>query len=160
MNTMKNIDRGDIYYVDKDPRHIAVSSEIYAARPAIVLSSAMSIAQTGLATVVYLTTSPKADLPIHVKINCDGKKSIALCEQVNTVSIERFGTMMGVCSETEMEQIERGVCRALALEPMEKVSTIKDGETESLKEELLTAQKDAKYYKTLYNAIQERFLNK
>lgn len=96
---MGNIYRGDIYYIEP---YQTEGSEQRAGRPAIVVSNDLNNNYSGIAEVVYLTTQPKNDLPTHVIIRSTGRDSIALCEQITTVSRERFGEY--ICSLTEDEQ--------------------------------------------------------
>ena len=74
--------------------------------------------------MVYLTTQPKNDLPTHVVIRATGKESIALCEQVHTVAVERVGDYCGECSKNEMQSVDIALLVSLSLDnfaPVEKV---------------------------------------
>lgn len=167
------IKRGDIYYIQKSPSQMAVGSEIYAARPAIVVSDDRLLNAFGTVSVVYLTTSPKADMVTHVKINCNGRKSIALCEQINTVSTNRIGDKMGECTEQELIALEHGLMRALNLDETsgELITDSTDinaaideatqgliGENNRMSKALAEAQKDVEFYKNLYEALRERYM--
>lgn len=65
--------------------------------------------------VVYLTTQPKNDLPTHVVVRATGRDSVALCEQVTTVSLERVGDFCGECTKAEMQHIDIALMVSLAL---------------------------------------------
>ena len=96
----KNIVRGDIYYVReiKD----AVGSEQKAngkGRPAIVISNNVGNKHSKIKQVVYITTKNKNAIPTHVVINSAKYTSIAICEQIFSVSDERIGRYIGHCTE-------------------------------------------------------------
>lgn len=160
------IKRGDIYYVEKSPSQMAVGAETYAARPAVIVSDERFINQTGVVCLVYLTTSPKADLLTHVKMNVSGQKSIALCEQVNTVSINRLGNKYGEASEQEMTAIEHGIMRYLLLkEDSGNLDDMVHEETEHLiaenkrmEKDIETLKRDVTFYKGMFEAMKERYL--
>ncbi len=155
----RDIARGDIYYISKNPKYASVGREEYGARPAVIVSDGE--AAFGVVTVVFLTTSPKVDSITHVKVNCNGKKSIALCEQINTVSVDLVGNMMGVCSDEEMADIEYGMQKALGMNMSGSPMVQDDGliaENDRMSKELAEARKDATFYKGLYETLRERYM--
>lgn len=97
-----DIKRGDIWYIESG-YSVAVSS---GGRPAIVVSNNRNNQYSGTVEVVYLTTQPKRDLPTHVTISSLSRESTALCEQITSVSTERFGSYRGAVTAEEMEDIE------------------------------------------------------
>lgn len=108
------MNRGDIFYI----RHAhTVGSEIETknARPAIVVSNNSLNHHSGVVEVVFLTTAPKKDMPTHVEINATGVKSTALCEQVNSVAVERIGDFCGECTEEEMAGIDKALLTSLGI---------------------------------------------
>lgn len=72
---------------------------------------------SGTVEVVYLTTQPKRDLPTHVTISSLSRESTALCEQITSVSTERFGSYRGAVTAEEMEDIEEAMMISLGLAP-------------------------------------------
>lgn len=62
-----------------------------------------------MVTIVPLTTAEKKPLPTHAEINSAIEDSIALCEQVKTISKNRLSQYIGECTEKEMRDIERGL---------------------------------------------------
>lgn len=88
-----DIKRGDIWYIESG---YSVGSEQRAGRPAIVVSNNRNNQYSGTVEVVYLTTQPKRDLPTHVTISSLSRESTALCEQITSVSTERFGSYRAV----------------------------------------------------------------
>lgn len=105
--------RGDIHYIVDYKDN--VGSEQGAGRPAIIVSNDMCNQYSPVVEVVFLTTKPKSDLPTHVTIRSCSKVSIALCEQVTSVSIERVGDYSGTCTKQEMDAIDTALCTSLAL---------------------------------------------
>lgn len=108
--------RGEIYYVERSSSVSASGSEMYAGRPAIIVSNEKNNANSSVFEVVYLTTQPKQDLPTHVSIRSAKRNSIALCEQVTSVSEERIGDYIGVCTDTEMQQIDIALAISLGID--------------------------------------------
>ena len=110
----KNIRRGDIYYVReiKD----AVGSEQKGYRPAIVISNNVGNKHSKIKQVVYITTKNKNEIPTHVVINSAKYTSIAICEQIFSVSDERIGRYIGHCTEDEMEELDKALMISIGLD--------------------------------------------
>lgn len=108
------IKRGEIYYIQSYGNECG--SEQRAGRPAIIVSNDKGNQSSSTVEVVYLTTQPKHDLPTHVVIRATGKESIALCEQVHTVAVERVGDYCGECSKNEMQSVDIALLVSLSLD--------------------------------------------
>lgn len=106
--------RGEIYYIQRRDA-LVTGSEIAKARPAVIVSHNALNATSNVVEVVYLTTQPKKDLPTHAVINSSGVRSIALCEQIDHVSITLVGDYCGTCTEAEMADIDRALRQSLGL---------------------------------------------
>lgn len=104
--------RGEIYYIES---YYTTGSEQRAGRPAVIVSNDRNNEHGATVEVVYLTTQPKHDLPTHVTVRGTGRDSIALCEQVSTVAVERVGEFCGECSKQEMVAIETALMISLDL---------------------------------------------
>lgn len=104
--------RGDIYIIKH--RH-TVGSEMQKARPAVVVSNDVLNATSGVVEVVYLTTKPKKDMPTHVLTNATSIPSLAICEQIDSVSHELIGECVGRCTPAEMAAIDRALAASLGL---------------------------------------------
>lgn len=98
--------KGDIFYIQKVPVN---GSEQLAGRPGIVVSNDKQNESSSVIQVVYTTTEEKTVLPTHVSVTSTTKPSIALCEQVNSVSKQRIGSFIGSCSKQEMDQIDKAL---------------------------------------------------
>lgn len=133
--------RGDIYYVE---RSVYTGSEQGAGRPAIIVSNDKNNEFGSTVEVVYLTTQPKKDLPTHVVIRSVARESIAICEQITTVAIERIGDYKGHVTDVEMANLEIAMLISLDMqmgEAKEKtVEVIKEVPVEVVKEVPAQAQ--------------------
>ena len=158
------IRRGDIYYIDKYP---TIGSEQQAGRPAIIVSNEKNNQHSSTVEVVYLTTQPKADLPTHVTISSAPRESIALCEQVTSVSVDRIGEKMGRLSDREMTQVDIALLVSLDLTMGETGKTAGGGHSEHNEKEeavqpdggviiALTAERDT--YRAMYESLLEKVL--
>lgn len=110
----EEIFRGEIYYVY--PSGVGVGSEQSAGRPAIVVSNDKANQYSPVIEMVYLTTQPKNSLPTHVDITSAERPSIALCEQIHSVSKNRVGGFIAKCTDKEMALIDGALCVSLGIE--------------------------------------------
>jgi len=110
---MPDIRRGDIYYIRSD--YPPTGSEQGANRPGVIVSNDMCNKYSPVASIVYLTTrKANKPLPTHVHIRCT-HPSIALCEQVHSVSKERLEGYMGHITEQEKREIDEALKVSLAI---------------------------------------------
>ena len=93
----------------------AIGNEQCYDRPAIIVSNNIGNAHANIVEIVYLTSRSKANLPTHVHINSSPRHSIALCEQISTISKDRLGDYLGCCSQIEMDYINNALMISLAL---------------------------------------------
>ena len=174
------IKRGDIYYVERSQYASSSGSEQWSGRPAIIVSNDKNNEFSQTVEVVYLTTRPKVDLPTHIDIRSSQKPSVALCEQVTSVSLERIGDYVGHCTDQEMQMIDAALAISLDIDcepqikvvekivekPVEKiiekpvpVETNVQSTPES-SEEVIRLQTERDMYKSLYEQMFERLLAK
>ena len=106
----RKISRGDIYYEQKYPTY---GSEQQAGRPAIVVSNDHCNENSEVIEVVYLTTQEKPIMPTHVEIDCGGRRSTVLCEQISSVSVNRLGDYKCRASAEEMRKVDRALSVSL-----------------------------------------------
>jgi mRNA interferase MazF len=151
--------RGEIFYIERAGD--SYGSEQQAGRPAIVVSNDKNNEYSSTLEVVYLTTQPKTELPTHIDIRSTKKNSIALCEQVHTVSVQRVGDFVCNCSEYEMQMIDAALLISLGIdfEKQQKETKQEVVKPETSKESgdvvvRLTTERDI--YKSLYEQILER----
>lgn len=105
--------RGEVYYIERV--YNEEGSEQRAGRPAIIVSNDTCNEMSPTVEVVYLTTQSKNDLPTHVDIRSTTKSSIALCEQISTVSKDRIGDYMCMCTDYEMLMVDAALAISLGL---------------------------------------------
>lgn len=108
--------RGEIYYVEPSKQYQETGSEQRANRPAIIVSNDLNNDNAQTVEVVFLTTQEKPPLPTHVTIRSANRTSTALCEQINTVSIERIADYMCECTADEMKQVDQALAVSVGLE--------------------------------------------
>lgn len=104
--------RGEIYWVDPVDTEGCVQQF---RRPAVIVSNDAANKFSSVIEIVYLTTSKKHRLPTHVPIMSSQIESIALCEQISSVSKSRLYKYVGECTEREMMQINRGLMVSLGI---------------------------------------------
>jgi mRNA interferase MazF len=104
--------RGEIYYIQRPDTY---GCEIRKSRPAIIVSNDALNDTAGVVEVVYLTTSPRKELPTHAHITSSGVESTALCEQIDSVSFRLVGHYCGACTPEEMAAVDRALVASLDL---------------------------------------------
>lgn len=167
---MDNIKRGEIFYIGSGYQEIG--SEQRAGRPAVVVSNNIANEHSRVVEIVYLTTQPKSDLPTHIDIRSSAKPSIALCEQICSVSKDRVGDYMGKCTDYEMKMIDAALLISLGIEvPPIKVIERKADEKPTAAEmqietqhpnvpydEYIKMQVERDTYKGLYDGLLEKVI--
>ena len=105
--------KGEIYYIHPGE---AVGCEQSGGRPGIIVSNDMGNEFSKVVEVVYLTTRNKKPLPTHVEINSAKCKSIALCEQIETVSKDRIGNYINSVTMNEMKKLNEAMMVSLGID--------------------------------------------
>lgn len=155
------IKRGDIFWIVLSKYRPVVGSMQKPGRPGIVVSNDANNASSNTVEIVYLTGQPKKELPTHCTIQSSERISVALCEQVTTVSVEQLGDYIGHCTEEEMAAVNRCIAVSLGLQepdntyekPVESADAIKRMETE-----LAVAAAREALWKQLYEDLLTRTL--
>lgn len=149
-----NYRRGEIYYICKT---ITCGSEQEAGRPAIIVSNDVNNATSPIIEVVYLTTQEKAPLPTHVEINATGVKSTALCEQIQTASVNRLSGYVGRCSDEEMKAVEKAMAISLGMSADTSSTTNSTPDTKAPESPNVVAlEAELKVYKDMYASLLDR----
>lgn len=156
------MNRGEIYYITRP----GTGSEIRAqGHPAVVVSRQYFARTSPVQQVVFLTTRDKPNLETHVQIMSTGIPSTAICEQVNSVAVERFGDRCGICTPEEMESIDAAIAWGLGLEPQLDVGPITEGEDDDdaidetdTARELLIAETQRDAYREMYEHLLAQML--
>ena len=106
--------RGDIFFITGNSARIG--SEQKQDRPAVVVSNDKANEHSPVIEVVFLTSAEKTKfLPTHVDVMCQ-IPSVALCEQVHSISKTRLGQYVRTCTSEEMKRIDNALMVSLGLE--------------------------------------------
>ncbi len=137
--------RGEIYYIESTYRE--TGSEQRGGRPAVIVSNDKNNENSEVVEVVYMTTKPKNDLPTHVFIRSALSPSTVLCEQVNSVSVKRIGTLIGKLTKSELAAKEtEHLLEEISKQPLQIAQ--QDPDIEKIK---LETERDL--YRNLYNEL-------
>lgn len=111
--------RGDIWFVTRDTQNPPIGTELWADRPAVIISNNVSSNRSGFVEVIYLTTSTnKRTGPTHVDLGellGDGRQTMALCEQIHTVDVSRLRRKQGFVDRHAMRGIDAAIKFALSI---------------------------------------------
>lgn len=155
------IKRGDIFYIDASG-YVAVGSEQRPGRPAVIVSNDRNNRNSSTVEVVYFTTQPKANLPTHVRMESCNQSSIAICEQITTVSKERIGSYKGHVTDAEMTQLETAMLISLDLfRPAEQAPESQTGGDENcakLEVQLAECEAKCRTLQEMYEALLNRLI--
>lgn len=108
----ETINRGEIFWYRYGASE---GSEQSGSRPCVVVSNEKANTFGPTVTIVPFTTADKKKLPTHIYVESGISFSIALCEQVQTISKHRLSQYIGECTDEEMKGIERGLRIQLCL---------------------------------------------
>lgn len=160
--------RGEIYYIESTYRE--TGSEQRGGRPAVIVSNDKNNENSEVVEVVYMTTKPKNDLPTHVFIRSALSPSTVLCEQVNSVSVKRIGTLIGKLTKSELAAVDSALAISLGIDFMDPKPATKEAEhllEEISKQPLRIVQQDPDVEKIkheterdLYRNLYNELLNK
>lgn len=111
------IKRGEIYWIYKGEYKPPVGHMMDPGkgRPAIIVSNDIGNTAGLTAEIVYLTTAPKRECPTHCIIESSNYTSTALCEQITTIDTSQIGDYIGMCTEEEMEAVDRCMLVSLGI---------------------------------------------
>lgn len=109
------VTRGQIYFVKDNHNIMPVGSEMWPCRPAVIVSNDIANKYSNVVNVVYLTTAKKKNIPTHISVRLGGRLSVAICEQITSVSKERLDEYIGQCTGKEMRDIDSAMQLALSI---------------------------------------------
>jgi mRNA interferase MazF len=104
--------RGDIYWVNLDP---TTGSEIKKQRPCVLVGATPINRARRTVVVVPLSSDGQPRPPLTIKVECLGKESIAVCDQIRAVDKSRLLNRIGQLSREELLQLEDGLRQVLVL---------------------------------------------
>jgi len=90
MSPDNNLKPGDVYWL------VSASGEGHeqlGRRPALIVTDSR-LTSLGLTWIVPLTTTDRG-WPVHVRVHFDKGVSVAMCEQLRSISVERLGRLAG-----------------------------------------------------------------
>lgn len=133
--------RGDMFYVINNGYNGTDNKQ---GRPAIIVSNDVGNKHSSMVEVVYLTSQEKKPLPTHVSLICR-MPSVALCENIQTISKDRLGEFIRCLSDEEMRRIDQALICSLGLALPAKPSVPQKDRSE------IEVERDL--YKELYQQI-------
>ena len=155
--------RGDIYWIQPSQYRGNGTNTMRAGRPGVIVSRDELNENEFTYEIVFLTTTPKRDFPEHCTIRSSQKPSIAMCDQITTVSVEQLGSYIGTVTADEMANIERCMLISLDLDVQESPKQEDDcmdiapaemwTENHRLKEELAMAKGREEMLMQMYNDL-------
>ena len=148
-NPTPEIYRGDIFYIMQGSY---VGSEQKSGRPGIIVSNDLANKHSPNVEVVFLTSQEKKALPTHVEVIAR-VPSIALCENIQTVSKERLSDFIRSCTTSEMKAVDNALLCSLGIEAPSVVGGTQETEVSK------NAQQ-AEVERNLYKALYEHLLDK
>ena len=104
--------RGEVWWVRLDPSQ---GSEIAKTRPCVVVSADAINERRRTVVVVPFSTSPTPHPPLLIQVTSDGKKVVAVVDQIRAVAKERLESKLGRLSLEEMASLEHAILRVLDL---------------------------------------------
>lgn len=153
--------KGEIYYIGHSPNY--QGSEQAGGRPAIIVSNNANNCHSTVYEVVYLTTQDKTPLPTHVTIRSSNRISTALCEQVSSVSVERFGDYIGMVTEEEMKALNIALMISFDLaEPVDthikRADTVQEAPIPIMDPSPIAVEVERDTYKRLYEQLLDKLI--
>ena len=111
------VKRGQMYYIHKRPP-FKESRELYpkGGRPAIIVSRDGDNFMSGTVNVVYLTSEHNIRFLRDTQFKLTGGKmirSVAKCEQIDTVDKQCLGDYIGDCNAEELDLLNKALCLSL-----------------------------------------------
>jgi len=104
--------RGEVWWVRLDP---TMGSEINKTRPCLVVTTNVLNERRRTVVVIPLSTSPDANPPLMVALNCAGSAAVAVVDQIRAVSKDRLDKRIGTLLPEEIAAIEEALRTVLDL---------------------------------------------
>lgn len=107
-----NLKRGSVYWVNLDP---TVGSEIKKMRPCVLIGATPINEARHTVVIVPLSSVGKPRPPLVIPVFCLGKQVVAVCDQIRAVDKSRLIKEADSISKQDMEELEEGLRKILAL---------------------------------------------
>lgn len=112
MSEERVVRRGEVWWVKSLD---SFGHEYSAGRPCVIVSNDKGNENNPTVIGVYLTTQNKSLLPVNVRVNVDGKKQVAMCNQIITADKNRLDWRICTLTESEMIRIDGALVIALGI---------------------------------------------
>lgn len=111
-----DVRRGDIFWVDfGSPR----GSEQGGRRPALVIQNDIGNVSSPTTIIAAITSQKKPTFPFHIALTAQEsglpQDSIALFEQILSISKDRLISRVGSLSSIRMKEVDKALCASLGL---------------------------------------------
>ena len=107
-----NICRGDVWWVSLDPTQ---GAEIQKTRPCVVFTNDTLNRLRKTVVVVPLSTAAKPHPPITLSVSCNGKRVVAVVDQIRAVAKHRLIDKLDTISEPDMDALSQAVATILEI---------------------------------------------
>lgn len=113
----RQLKRGDVYFANLKNDSDSKSCVQTNSRPVLLVGNWQSNKYSSVITVVPLTTKLKRlNIPTHIQLEVAGKKSLALCEQIITISRDDLKFYMCTLDTSDMKKINKALMVQLQLD--------------------------------------------
>lgn len=104
--------RGEVWWVRLDPTS---GSEIGKTRPCLILTTNVLNERRRTVVVIPLSSSPLANPPLMVALDCAGRTVVAVIDQIRAVSKDRLDKVISTVSPAELAAVEEALRNILEL---------------------------------------------
>jgi mRNA interferase MazF len=109
---LKNLKRGDVYWVNLDPTR---GSEIRKTRPCVLVGATPINKARRTVVVVPISSSGVPRPPLAVPVNCLGKQALAVCDQIRAIDKTRLVRRVESLGKEDLAELDKGLRQALSL---------------------------------------------
>ena len=104
--------RGDIWWVSLDPTQ---GAEIKKTRPCLVLTTNILNQHRQTVIVIPYSSAARAYPPLTVPVMCQGKKVVAVVDQLRAIAKHRLQSKIDTASRQDIESVEKALAEILEL---------------------------------------------
>lgn len=106
------VERGQIWFVSQGKDYMNDQGK---SRPGIIVSENKMNASSDRCMVVYLTRQDHGREE-HVPVEVKGNLSFAICENINTIYLDRLHNFAGCVTNEKMQEIEKQIRKSLGMD--------------------------------------------
>lgn len=113
-----DIHRGDIFFMYPDKTDHFIGSEQSGPRPVVIIQNDRGNKYSDTTIIANISTKDKNTLPTHVRLHSKyiAFPSVAMLEQIRTISKQRLGKYIGTLSSSQMKKIDKAICISLGID--------------------------------------------